>query len=218
MATVVEPSSSIFGRIVTGDDLERWVTETLRKWSSTYIAEVERQHGIPAGTLARPRSWVTANAIEKWPEDQLPAVIVVSVGLAENPLRNGDRFRARWEIHIACVCSARREDEAHRMAMLYLAAHRSILVQRPSLEGRARGVDWVDEDYEPIDFDDSRTLAGGEAVFWIEVDDVVSTNSGPTTPDDPLEPDTEPWPEWPVVESTHVTVDAIELPDPLPDH
>lgn len=211
----VSPVDSIFQRVVTGDDVERWIVETLRTWSGTYLAELERQHSIPAGTLARPRAWVTTSSFDKFPEDQLPAVMVVSVGLSENPLRNGDRFRARWEVHVACICSARRPDEAHRLAMLYLAAHRAILVQRPSLGGRARGVDWLDEDYEPIPFDDTRSLAGGEAVFSVEVDDVVSTNAGPVTPDEPLDPETDPWPDWPIVETVDVSTENVPPPDPL---
>lgn len=201
------PAETIFERIVTGADVEGWCIDCLRKWSGTYLAELERQHGVEAGTYQRVRQWVTAPSFDKWPEDQLPAVLLISVGLAEEPLKAGNgAYRARWQMGVACIVSASTQADAHAMAMLYIAAHRAILVQRPSLEGVAQGIVWQDENYDDLPYDDTRSLAAGQAIFTVEVDGVVTTGAGPLVPSDPLQPTTDPYPPWPRVQTSDVDV------------
>jgi len=213
------PSPSIFGPIVDGDDVEQWCLETLATWSSTYLAEKERQKGLQAGQLQRIRSWVTTASFDKWPEDQLPAGLLVSVGLSELPLKDGSgSYRARWQMGLGIVVSARTELETHRLARLYIAAHRALLIQRPSLGGRAAGVVWQDEDYTQLPFDDERSLGAGLANFTVEVEDVTSWGMGPNTPDLPLSPDdTLPWPPDQTVKTHSETVEHYPPPDPLPE-
>lgn len=212
--------ASIFGPIIAASDVEEWCWALLRKWFGTYLAEVERQHGIAEGTLQRPRAFVTAPSFDKWPEDQLPALMLVSVGLAEEPLKTGNgKVRGRWQIGAACICSARTQAESHRMAGLYGAALYALFEQRPSLDGHARGVVWQDYTIDDdLEFDDLRSLSGALAAFTVEVDGIVTTGAGPLTPGEPLTPETEPWPAWPLAETVEVAVDAVELPDPLPPH
>jgi hypothetical protein len=203
---------TIFGRIITGADLERWCLETLRKWSSTYIAELEDQHELARGALPRIRTWTTTPSFDNWPEDQLPAVMLVSVGLAEPPFKQGSgEYRARWQMGLACVTSAAKLEQAHELAMLYVAAHRAVLVQRPSLEGRAAGVVWQDENYDDLPLDDLRSLSAGQAVFTVEVHEVTQANAGPLTPSEPLTPDTDPHPEWPLAETVETEVEPLPL-------
>jgi len=210
----VSTAESIFGRIVTGGDVEQWCLELVHRWLGTYLSEVERQHGIPAGKLARPRALLRAPTVDKWPEDQLPAVLLVSVGTLELPQRDGRKLhRARWQIGAACITSARTEAESRALAMLYIAALRALLIQRPSLDGKAQGTVWLAESYDEIDYDDGRSLCAGEAAFTVEVDDVVSGDAGPLTPDAPLAPDTEPWPPWATTDLVEVEVDAVPLQD-----
>jgi hypothetical protein len=205
---------SIFGRIVSGDDVERWCVQLVQRWVSTYLSEVERQHGVSAGTLQRPRAYVTAPSLDKWPEDQLPAVILVSVGLSDAPIKAGDgKYRARWDMGLACVCSARTQAQSHSAAMSYMAALRALFVQRPSLDGRADGTMWNSETYDDIDYDDARSLSAGIAHFIVDVCDVTTANAGPVTPDAPLPDDTEPWPLWPQVLTTDIDVEAVDVID-----
>jgi hypothetical protein len=206
--TVIDYQGSIFGQIVTGWDVEQWVLDLLERWTSTYMSEVERQHGMVAGTLARPRSFVRTISFDKLPEDQLPAVMVISTGLAGPPKTSGETIRASWAVGIGVVCSARTQDEAKRNASFLTAALRDLFKQRPSLDGHALGTDWAIEAYDDLTFDDTRSLAGGRLVFAIEVGDVVSVNAGPATPDVPLDPDTLPWPDWQQVEEVDLDVEA----------
>jgi len=190
--------------------------ETIRTWAGTYLCEVERQHGIPEGSLQRVRGWVTAPSFDKWPEDQLPAVMLVSVGLSETPLKDGyGYYRARWQMGLGAIVSARTQAESHRLGMLYIAALRALLIQHPSLGGRAAGIVWQDEDYTQLDYDDIRTLAAGQAMFTVEVEQVAQSGAGPLAPD-PHDPECEPWPNDGLVLTHEEQVFNNPVSAPLP--
>lgn len=221
MSTVADVSTvapSIFGPIVSGGDVERWTLELLHTWFSTYLAEVERQHGYTGKDLPRPRGWALGPSFDKWPEDQLPGVLVSSRGTLDPPRRSGDgSFRARWAIEPGVVCSARTQAEAHDLACLYGAAVRDLLIQRPSLDGKAIGTVWLGENYDDLGYDDSRSLYACKELFAIEVDEVAYGDAGPVTPDDPLSPDdTVPWPPWQEVTTYEIEVGNTAADQPLP--
>jgi len=152
---------SIFGRIVSGGDVEQWCLALIQKWFSTYLAEAERQGGLSGHALQRPRRYMVSPTIDKMPEDQLPAIILVSIGLAERPLKRGDgTYSGRWDMGLACVCTARTQDEAHAIAHLYMTAMRVLFIQRPALDGWASGTDWMGERYDQLDYDEHRSIDG----------------------------------------------------------
>jgi len=175
------PVENIFGRIVAGSDVEMWVAQLLAKWFGTYLAEVERQHGIPSCFYQRPLSYSmpTAPTFDKWPEDQLPALVITSTGTPNQRKDGHGTFRCRFLIGVYALCSARTARETHDMARLYCAAVRALLIQRPSLDGEASGTDWIDEDYTDLVFDDTRTLSVAAVHFGIDVDDVTTYGAGP---------------------------------------
>lgn len=214
MSTLVE-TTTLYERIVTGNDVEQWVVALLKKWSCNYLVELERQHGYEPGTLPGVRGWALGPTFDKWPEDQIPGVLVVSPGLVPPPTRDGyGVYRARWRIDVGCICSARTQQQSHEQAMLFVAAHKAIVVQHPSLEGWATGMQWLDESYDPLTFDDTRSLYAGYASFAIEVDDVLTSLAGPTG--DPHEPCTDPWSPEVVVETVDVEIDNYTIDEPLP--
>ena len=85
-------TSSIFGPIVTGGDVESWVMDLLRKWLSTYIAEVERQHLIrPAECLEvapMNRNAERAGARRAVPQDRIQ-LLAAQLALAHERLADG---------------------------------------------------------------------------------------------------------------------------------
>lgn len=216
MSVNPDATGSIFGRIVTGADVEQWTLALLRRWLGTYLSEVERQHGLVPPTWQRPRSWTIAPSVDKWPEDQLPAIVLVSTGVSDVPLKDGrGRYATLWEMGLGCIVSARRQDEAHRLAMHYGAALYTLLVQRPSLDGLAQGTTWEGFAIEDeLDYDDTRSLSIGVAAFSVLVEDTVSANAGPITPETPRDPETDPWEDWPRVETTEVAVALTNDPPP----
>jgi hypothetical protein len=209
-------TDTIFGRVVSGFDVESWVLALLRKWSSTYLAELERQHGYAAGTFPRVRGWAYGPTFDKWPEDQLPGVLVVTPGITPPPTRDGDGvYRVRFNVDVGCAVSARTQGDAHEIATLFVAAHAAIVAQRPSLEGHAIASTWLDLRLDPLAYDDTRALYAGFATFAIEVDDVLTTLAGPVQPD-PEPDELDPYPLWPLVETHDEVVDNYPTDQPLP--
>jgi long-chain acyl-CoA synthetase len=49
-------------------------------------------------------------------------------------------------------------------------------------------------------------IRGGENIYCVEVENVLTQNAGPASPDDPLDPDTDPWPDWATVLTAEATV------------
>jgi len=211
------PPETIFGPIVSGWDVEQWALQLLHKWIGTYLAETERQHGVPAGTLARPRGWAIGPTFDKWPEDQIPGVLCHSPGTVERPWRDGSGlYTARWSLNVGVLCSARTQRLSHAHAQLYAAAVREVFLNRPSLEGHAAGTDWLGDVYDDLDYDDTRSLYAARNMLVVEVAGVgQSKSAGPVTPDDPLTPDgLEPWPPWPIADLVEVDVDGTLVTKP----
>lgn len=215
----IATGTAVFGPIITGGDVEQWVLDTLRTWLSTYLAEVERQHGYSGHDLARPRGWAIGPTPDKWPEDQLPAVYVASRGVPAPPLKDGYHgYRGRWLVEPGVVVSARTQAETHTLAMLYGAAIRAVVIQRPSLGGNAEAADWLGESYDDLDYDDTRSLYGVRQLFSVEVVDVTLGDAGPTAPEVPFTPDdTLPWPPWQEVQTVDVDVENVTADQPLPE-
>lgn len=203
------PYVSAIGPVVTGRDVELAALAMLKRWSSTYLAEAERQTGRTPGSLPRIRAWTTAPDFEKWPEDQLPAVLLLSPGLVEVPRADGRGFyRAQFALGVAVIVSTAKMEETAALAKLYCAVHRLCVLQHPSLEGFAAGTTWLDEKYDDLPSIDDRSLGAGQAIFAVEVDGMSARWNGPATPNEPPSPDTEPIPQDPTVE----TVEVVPIP------
>lgn len=196
---------SIFGRIIDAADVEKAALDTLVRWAPTYLAEVGRQNGFASSDLPAVASWAVAHdAHTRLPEQVPPAVIVVCPGLAGKPQRQGDgSYLARFALGFAVVVGA---DE--RVAKLYTAAFRVALLQHSSLGGFADGMEWLDEQYDPVPTKDRRTLNAGRAEFIVDVRDALNAKGGPVEPD--ASPDT-PHPDWPTVSGGGAAID----PQPL---
>lgn len=200
---------SIFQPIISGDQVEQWVLDHLENWMETYLREVELQRELDEGTLARPRSYVTFSTFMNFLENQTPAVVVVAPGLGARPTKyGGGAFIATFQVAIAVVCSARDQQSVNKLAKLYGAAVRAIMVQQPSMgQSEVRGVDWLDESYDEIDSRDGRTLGAARVVFNVEVANVVNALGGPNAPADPV---TQPGSEWPEAETTGIVTNIEE--------
>lgn len=191
---------SVYGRIIDGTDVELAAESCLKFWIHRYLAEVERQHDVTVGDYARPRSWKTANEMDRWPDDQLPAIIIISTGLTgDRPTAEGDgSVRAPWGLGVAAVVSANTFGNTRTLALRYAAAIRACLSQnqslRRALDGSVRGVTWLDERYNELPPEDGRTIMAARLLFEVEVADVINVNTRP--------PEAEPEPEdWPTVEA-----------------
>lgn len=202
--------SAVFGDFVADWQLEQWVVNHLRAWMPDYLPNAQRHAETVLGVelsedLELPKSYpVTPREPDKWPEDQLPAIMVVSTGLTDTPRRNGDGvFRGSFSVGIASICSAGDEEMSKLFAGLYFAAAAQILLDKPSLGGFAQGVTFDGPpQFDWLSGERNRTLASRYCVFAVDVDRIFEVTGGP---DDHLEDPTEDPGDRPTVD-THELV------------
>jgi hypothetical protein len=188
--------ASVFGPIVSAFEVEHALAACARVWIRDYLAEMERQRLTPVEGMPPFRSIVAAAAPEKWPEDQLPALLIASPGLAETGARRGlevhgdGGYVARWRVDCASEVSARGNRQAIRLARLYAAAVRALIVQQTLRVSRfvdaplpsLRRIDWTGERYDLRDWTIDRTRCAGVVSFVVEVADVMTRGLGPREP------------------------------------
>jgi len=157
--------------VKTAFQLEQAVIATLVPRLAAYMPQL----GYPA-----PRSYTRSTTFDKLPEDQLPAIIVVSPGLSDEPRRAGDRtYQADWMVGVGALVETRDETTAKKASRDVAALIRAIILQQPSLGGFANGVRWLNESYDQLPIESRRTLASAEVEFSIRVDDVVNASELP---------------------------------------
>ena len=173
---------SLYGRLIAARRRRAGArTRGSTTGSSDYLDEVERQHGLTAGTLERPRAFVVA---ERFPEDQLPAIVVESPGTADLPAADGQgRYMVRFELELAIHVAA--GTGAIELAKLYALALRALAVQQPS--ALFMGVDWIRERYPRPELVGGRTFYTAAVELEVQVPDVTDRHAGP--PDEPGWPD-----------------------------
>jgi hypothetical protein len=200
-------SDSIFGPILGLDSVEDAVKATLKTWFHTYLKEVLIQRGIDdTADLPVPRTYRTFKEFDHYPDQSLPAVVIISPGTVEEPTKEGDgQVTACFRVGVAIINKAKNEHLVNRNCKIYASAARAILVQQRSLGGLANGVKWISEGYEEGPTDKFRSLGASTLEFDIDVPGIVNAREGPAVPTPPT-PDDLPGSEWPTVLTTEVEV------------
>lgn len=181
---------SVYGRIVTPQDIEHAATDTLQAWMPAYIAEIERHTGRQPRSLPMIRSWRTLSREERWPEDQTPALAAVCPGLLEPPRMGGEEtYSVRYVLGVLIVTSAKDEESTRELVHAYSTAATVLLSQHSALGGIAVQTDWVDYQTNRLLTDSQRTVIGAASAFVVSVDDVFDADAGPVgpPPDDPYQ-------------------------------
>lgn len=206
--------SDIFGQIKIADDLDQAVISTLSAWFPTYIRELEIQANIPNGSIQQPKSFLTADKVDRSSADQLPSIVVVSPGLSgKKPMQEGDgTFRVFFSVGVGIFVSANNRANTMRLVRIFTAIVRTIMLQKQDLNGYAAGTTWLDESYDDdFNFTDKQTISQGQVVFEITVDSVVSRFGGPAVygqTDPAPDPVTQPGSDWPLATSVTATVEV----------
>jgi hypothetical protein len=191
---------SLFGEMSYGGELEQAVVEHLRLWMPTYCKEVARQHSSP---LVEPKSYTVVSDYARWPENALPAIVVESAGLVDEPEESGERFLSgTFAVEVAAVVQGKDAVSTRRQAQHYgLAVIGSMLQHRKLSDlifvSRMTGAGFAGQDVEL-----RRTSVVIAAVFEITHEKFLNTGEGPKAPD----PEGNP-PEWPTVVETEVDVE-----------
>lgn len=192
-------ASNRYGQIVTPGMVERAFVATLELWMDDYLGELERVEGYDVGEVVRPAGIITASQFAKWPEDQLPLIMVIAPGTTGKPERHAQgRYNVAWAVTAAAIVSDIDELEARRLAGAYAGAMRAAILQHKMLksplhpEGFAQFLSWKGEGYGDLGFEDARTLDSCRVEFAVGVEDVTTEHAGPRTPSG--SPGTDPGP------------------------
>ena len=222
--TFAPDPNTVFKPIVSAFEVEYAIAQCVRVWIRDYLAEAERQRGLPVGQLPWFRSIVPGADASKWPEDQLPALIVVSAGTDPGPggrleVHADGGYVQRWRVDCVCEVSARGNRQAQYLARVYAAHVGAMLVQQAlrapgPLEGGVvslRKLDKIGERYDLRDWTVDRTRCAGVVHLQVEVADVLhGAPWGPRVPRyEPTDPTVDPPPEMlaPIVQTADVDVD-----------
>lgn len=169
-----------FGRIVIADEVRDAVVAHAVAWLPTYLAELERQRGLAPEAVPRLRSIAKHNELTRWPEEQLPSLLAIAPGISEEPAKQGRGLvTATYVVGLSIVCSARDQESADKLANLYGAALRTLMVQQQVIDGiPVESVKWLSEEAGEVDDDQDRTLAAVYSIFAIDVV-VMDASKGP---------------------------------------
>lgn len=199
---------TVFGAIVTGNDVEQAAVTTLKLWLPSYLAEMERKTSRPPGSLPTIGDWRTTNRFPRSETIAPPAGFVVSPGLTDRPERRGDgSINGWWRIGIATIVSAGTAEATGALAKLYGAAIRTLLLQRPSLGGFATKLEVVGEAYDDVPEDYLPVGASAQIECDVLVDAISFALAGPAVP---APPPTPPG-DWPRVVEADITVELGSL-------
>jgi len=208
---------TMFAPLVAVPQLETAAVDQLRAWLPAYVAEVERQMGLDARFIELPRSYQSASQQDVLPEEQSPAILVVSPGTDGDPERINDMTNpdaisyASW-FQLSVVAGVHSVDEvsARALAGYYAAAIRGVMVQRPTIDGFTRGTVWSGEEiYGNPDTARNRSRAACVVHFRTRVEGLVTPGAGPTQADLPPDDPYAPWPDMPVVRTVDVVYENV---------
>lgn len=204
----------IFGTVRGLPHVEKAYLNTLETWMPEMLSLVEREHGMPAGTLHRPlgsNSYRGGLDFELMRGDELPLVIV-TVTPAGNSERAGSIYASWFEVTVGMIVATESEHESRMMAGYCGLAVQASIAQHGSIGGLADQTEMtVVPNTEFID-PDQRLLMITKTTFQSFVSDLVDAAGGPKvaappqSPQYPGQPD-QPWNDQPVVTSTPVVLD-----------
>ena len=220
-------ATDLLGTSLSLPTLERRLTAHCRKWMPQYLRAAEREEevgpdggALVVGSLPLPRTWrATSGPVDKWPEDQLPAVIFGSPGLAEGGPRRDGRglYAGTWAFGFTAVTSGRDDVATRWLCGVYAVALRLMFVQQPAVEGLdVQSCEYQDEGYDPLPFRRTGSLMAGTVTFTIGVGGLASARHGLPAPTDgglpvpPADPTADPGPV-PTVQTTHHQIERTPV-------
>jgi len=187
--------NEVFGPLFDEGQIETAALETLRLWLPDYLREARRQKDYPE--IAPVKSWGVSSEYDRWPEEGLPAVIVMVPGTREDPEAEGDDYQPTYGLSVAVECAAGRGDVARRIAQIYGAAVVGTIMHRRSLgtDTLLRVTKWRGSSNTTVGIDQRRTRVSVEQMFDVFVPSAFNVMVGPTETTEPTEPLPDEWPE-----------------------
>jgi hypothetical protein len=210
---------AVFGPSIDSSDVEAAMLAFLPKWMPTYVERQRRRKDPEAkrwalDAIEPPRSYrVTHLATEKWPEDQLPCIIVRSPGMIADPDVNGDgSVDGTFGLTLFAIAEGIDEEDSKLLSRLYGRAAAEAIMQHPDLasdafpDGFASHTGMGAEENAPLTrgVEAERSLAVVSIRFAVVVQAMMSVWGGPAEPlPDPTKEPADPH----VGKTTHIAVD-----------
>ena len=138
-------STSIYGTIVGRDGLENQILRTLRVWMVPYVADVERQQGLPPKSTPippTPESFTGGVDFETWEQDLSPQIITVVNPYGEVERFDGGAYGSWFEVQVAAGVYAQSQDDARILAGIYGTALQALLTEQGDFGLRATTDGW----------------------------------------------------------------------------
>jgi hypothetical protein len=148
--------------------VESGYVRTLEKNLQMYIDSTYQDAGfsVPAPV---PKSITRAATFDRFVENQLPALVIVSPGITEVPLKKGGgtskRWNISWDILVGVAVTAKTKEAVHDLCRLWCYAIRACIVDFPGCDGACTQTEWVGEQYQYLTSDSRRSLAMGAVGF-----------------------------------------------------
>jgi hypothetical protein len=162
---------------------------TLQTYLHGFVAEQERLEGRPARELPIPGDVVIGSdsAVVR-PEDEFPIVYVQSAGLASPPDRVGfHNHNLEYGIVVGVFIIGDDIETLHQTLRSYVAAMRfCVLTKR--VQGLDCSVSFVDEAYDLIGGERTRSMVGGEVGIAVFVENAISLGDDPFPAGPPVDP------------------------------
>lgn len=181
--------------------IEEGALSVLQRWLSLYMEEAKAQYGIELPSI---KSWgLEDDKTDRWPEQALPALIVVAEPTQGTEKYSDGWYRANWPFQVVVIIEHPERVMARKIAQIYGAVIRGAILQHRDLGDGGRVAKWVNEAL-PFEATKSRTEAASQNFFLVQQDEVVNWQMGPKG-DEP--PETPP-PDGPEITETEVHADV----------
>lgn len=181
------------------------------------IGALKGAHTVAEAVMARLRLWgpayCEALGVTPWrgvlrledlldyPENNLPALVVLVPGTIGEPVRHGDGYySATYSVMVTAVALAATQNDTRRVAELENVAARGCLIHNRMLAEDVTTELWVGETTDNLTVNETQRLLMCTSAFTVRLEDVVSWRAGPDS--GALPPDVEPWPVATDVELT----------------
>jgi hypothetical protein len=194
-----------FGPIVIATALDAAVKNTLQEWMPTYQRFIEREGGLASEWLPKPRSYTISSDFTHYPEEQLPALLIMSKELSKPRMDGRKEYRVDAPFCIGAFVSAKDRNSSEALAKYFGAVIRALIVQKGGLAnaqqrekgepGLAVTTEWTGEKFDVHESDTSkRTIGTVEVEFVAEIRQVVQRLGGPKEPLPAPQAEPSPWP------------------------
>jgi hypothetical protein len=186
------PNYDVFKDIISFDEIEDQILANLENWMPTYMAELCRQKGIDPTLVPAIRSWTNLAKFRHEPQNQTPAIVVVSAGTTGQPTKDGQGWwRTNALFGVSAIISARDEDSAARMSKRYAAAVRAIMLQQRANVSYT-DIRWNGESFDAIDVRSPDMLQASTGTYEVVLDGLVKSQGAVPKVPSVLAPDPVP--------------------------